>query len=153
MDEPRLAVLTAVPRCADAGVYLVKGGDSFFDGRQSMHSSDSEMRNQDAGFDDDREGDPGEQLEAEIERADYAFGSESFGTTVEEELRGESLDQRLAEERPSAAPVETAYVIEDADEPDVESELIGEASLEHDPFLAPEEAAVHVRNEDPRQNG
>ena len=33
-------------------------------------------------------------------QADHAFGAESFGTTVEEELAGESLDQRLAEERP-----------------------------------------------------
>ncbi|MDP9226899.1 MAG: hypothetical protein M3P18_24260 [Actinomycetota bacterium] len=113
-----------------------------------MESSDSETRDQDAGFDDDQEGDPGEELEAMIEQADHSFGSESFGTTAEEESRGESLDQRLAEERRGEAPVDSALVIEDSDDPDEESEMVGEASLEHDPFLAPEEAAVHVRDED-----
>ncbi len=118
-----------------------------------MESSDSEMRDQDAGFDGDAEGDPGEQLEALIERADRPFGTESFGTTAEEESRGESLDQRLAEERYAQAPIDAGLVIEDSDEPDEESEMLGDASLEHDPFLAPEEAAVHVRNEDRRRDG
>jgi hypothetical protein len=113
-----------------------------------MESSDSEMRDQDAGFDDDPEADPGEELEAAIEQADRPFGSESFGTTAEEGSRGESLDQRLAQERQSQAPADTAFVIEDSDQPDEESEMLGDASLEHDPFLAPEEAAVHVRDDD-----
>ena len=108
---------------------------------------DSEITDQDAGFDDDPERDPGEELEAAIEHADRPFGSESFGTTAEEQMRGETLDQRLAEERRSKESEDTAYVIEDADEPDEEKDLVGDASLEHDPFLAPEEAAVHVEDE------
>ncbi len=47
----------------------------------------------------DPEDDPGEDLEVMIELADHAFGAESFGVTAEEQLRGETLDQRLAEER------------------------------------------------------
>ena len=44
-----------------------------------------------------RDADEGDELEATIMRADHAFGAESVGTTVDEELAGESLDQRLAE--------------------------------------------------------
>jgi hypothetical protein len=108
---------------------------------------DPEIRDPDAGFDDDPEQDPGDELEAVIERADHAFAAESFGTTAREEAAGESLDQRLAQERSDHAADEAAFVIEDADEPDREGEMLGEASLEHDPFLAPEEAAVHIRKE------
>jgi hypothetical protein len=112
--------------------------------------SEADMTDQDAGFDDDPQADPGEELEAAIEHADHFSGSESFGTTAEEGVRGESLDQRLAEESRDEELVDTAVVIEDADEPDVESELVADASVEHDPFLSPEEAAVHVIEEDPR---
>jgi hypothetical protein len=113
-----------------------------------MDPSDPEMRDQEAGFDDDPEEDPGERLEAAIEQADRAFASESFGTTAEEGSQGESLDQRLAEERPSWAPIDGAVVIEDSDQPDEEGEMVGDASVEHDPFVSPEEAAVHVQDED-----
>lgn len=99
--------------------------------------------------DDDPEGDPGEELEAMIEQADHAFGSESFGTTAEEQERGESLDQRLAEEQPSRPTVDAELAIEDTDEPDDESELVGDASIEHDPFAAPEEAGMTVRDDAP----
>lgn len=115
-------------------------------------SDDPEIGDPDAGFDDDPERDPGEELEAVIERADRPFAAEAFGTTAREESAGESLDQRLAEERSGEAVDDAAFVIEDADGPDEESELIGEASLEHDPFLAPEEAAVNVRDEDDDQD-
>jgi hypothetical protein len=117
-----------------------------------VESSDSEMRDQDAGFDEDPEQDPGERLEAAIEQADHPLGSESFGTTAEEGSRGESLDQRLAQERPSEAPTDAALVIEDSDDPDEEGEMVGDASLEQDPFVAPEEAAVHVREDDSRRD-
>jgi hypothetical protein len=121
-----------------------------------MESSDSDMKDQDAGFDDDPEADPGEELEAVMERADRPLGTESFGTTAEEQVRGETLDQRLSEERREGqrdqAPVEDAVVIEDADEPDEEAELVGDASMEHDPFTAPEEAAVHVQEDRSRDN-
>ncbi|HET7483656.1 MAG TPA: hypothetical protein VFK89_12440 [Actinomycetota bacterium] len=108
---------------------------------------DPEMRDQDGGFDDDPSADPGEQLEAMIEHADRPFATESYGTTAEEETRGESLDQKLAEERPERQTVDSAYVIEDADAPDEEAELVGDAALERDPFLSPEEAAVHIEDE------
>jgi hypothetical protein len=113
-----------------------------------MGSSDSELQDPDAGFDEDPEADPGERLEATIEQADHPLGAESFGTTAEEESRGESLDQRLAQEWKGDEPVDSALVIEDSDSPDEESEMVGDASLEQDPFLAPEEAAVHVVDED-----
>src|SRR5205823_4475824 len=47
-----------------------------------------------------QDADEGDELEAEIMRADRAFATESVGTTAEEALEGETLDQRLAEERP-----------------------------------------------------
>jgi hypothetical protein len=116
-----------------------------------MEPSNAEMTDQDAGFDEDPESDPGEQLEAVIEQADHPFGSESFGTTAEEGSQGESLDQRLAQERQGPASTDTALVIEDSGEPDEESEMVADASLEHDPFLAPEEAAVHVVEDEDRR--
>jgi hypothetical protein len=115
-----------------------------------MTSSDGEMTDQDAGFDDDPQRDPGEQLEAVIEHADRPLGSDSFGTTAEEGARGETLDQRLAQERQGGEPTDVALVLEDSDGPDEESEMIADATLEHDPFVAPEEAAVHVMDEDRR---
>jgi hypothetical protein len=116
-----------------------------------MESSDGDMTDQDAGFDENPERDPGEELEAVIEQADRPFGSESFGTTAEEEARGETLDQRLAQERQGGEPTDAALVLEDSGEPDEESELIADGSVEHDPFVAPEEAAVHVIDEDRRR--
>ena len=94
---------------------------------------------------EDLDEDPGEELEAMIEQADRPFASESFGTTAEEQEVGESLDQRLAEERPSRPNVDSTLAIEDFDAPDDEKELVGQASVEHDPFVAPEEAAMTVR--------
>src|SRR5690349_21782084 len=86
--------------------------------------------------------DPGEDLEAMIEQADRPFASDSFGTTAEEQEEGESLDQRLAEEAPSRSTVDSTLSIEDVDAPDDEPELVGEGTIEHDPFVAPEEAAM-----------
>jgi hypothetical protein len=111
-------------------------------------SDDDRGEGSDPDLGDDAD-DSGDELEAAIEQADRPFGSASFGTTAEEQLEGESLDQRLAEERPSRLPVDEAFVIEDADGPDEEAEMLGEASLEHDPFTAPEEAAVRVRESAP----
>ena len=93
--------------------------------------------------------DPGEDLEAMIEQADRPFASESFGTTTEEQGEGESLDRRLAEERPSRSPLDTELAIEDFDAPDEEKQLVGQASFEHDPFVSPEEAAMTVRDTAP----
>jgi hypothetical protein len=93
--------------------------------------------------------DPGEDLEAMIVQADRPFASDSFGTTAEEQGEGESLDQLLAEERPSGPALDSALELEDVDAPDDEPELVGEGGIEHDPFVAPEEAAMTVRDEAP----
>jgi hypothetical protein len=98
---------------------------------------------------EDLDEDPGEELEAMIEQADSPFASESFGTTAEEQLEGESLDQRLAEERPSTPPLDLQLAIEDFDTPDEEQQMVGLASLERDRFVAPEEAAMTVRDRAP----
>ena len=93
--------------------------------------------------------DAGEGLEAMIEQADHAFGAESFGTTAEEERRGESLDQRLAEERPERRRSDTELAIETTDEPDDEAQLVADATIEREAYVAPEESAMTVRDTAP----
>jgi hypothetical protein len=112
------------------------------------NSEDSVRQYRDAEGAEDPDEDPGEELEAMIEQADR-FASESFGTTAEEQEEGESLDQRLAEEWPSREPLDVQLAIEDFDAPDDEQQLVGRASFEHDPFVAPEEAAMTVRDTAP----
>ena len=112
-------------------------------------SEDPQPPDRDAEGGEDSDEDPGEDLEAMIEQADHPYASESFGTTAEEQEEGESLDQRLAEERPSRSPLDTQLAIEDFDAPDEENQLVGQASFEHDPFVSPEEAAMTVRNTAP----
>jgi hypothetical protein len=101
---------------------------------------------QEAGDGGDVDGDPGEWLEARIEQADRPFASESFGTTALEQKRGESLDDLLAEERPTRSADDVAFALEDLAEPDQEDQLVGEGSFERDPFVAPEEAAMTIRS-------
>jgi hypothetical protein len=99
---------------------------------------------------DDAWGDgSGEGLEEMIEHADRPLGTESFGTTADEQERGEPLDSRLAEERADRPIRDASLGIIDQDVPDEESELVGEAVGERDPFVAPEEAAMSVREEAP----
>ena len=109
-------------------------------------SEDSRGPDRDAEGGEDPDEDPGEDLEAMIEQADRPFGGESFGTTAQEQEEGESLDQRLAEERPSREPLHVQLAIEDFDAPDDEKQLVGRASFDHDPFVAPEEAAMTVHD-------
>lgn len=97
----------------------------------------------------DQEDDPGEDLEAMIERADHAFAAESFGTTADEQTRGDSLDRRLSQEQADAPPLDVELAIEDLDTPDAEGQMIGEAVLEREPHVSPEEAAMTVRNTAP----
>ena len=97
----------------------------------------------------DPQDDAGEAYEAMIERADHAFAAESFGTTVEEELRGEGLDRRLAQERPDPPTRDTELAIEDGDAPDHEPKLVARATLEREPYVSPEEAAMTVRDSAP----
>jgi hypothetical protein len=99
----------------------------------------------DDGWDDGS----GEELEEMIEHADHAFGTESFGTTADEQERGEPLDSRLAEERTDKPILDDELGIIDEDVPDDESEMVGEAIGERDPFVAPEEVAMSVRDEAP----
>jgi hypothetical protein len=112
-------------------------------------SDDPQPSARDIDGSEDLEEDPGEGLEAMIEQADRPFASESFGTTAEEQEEGEPLDQRLEEERPDKPPLDLQLAIEDFDVSDDEKEMVGQASLEHDPFVAPEEAAMTVRDKAP----
>jgi hypothetical protein len=96
-----------------------------------------------------RDADEGDELEAAIMQADHAFGTESVGTTVEEELAGESLDERLAEERPDRPSIDEALSVVDEGLSDDEDELVGDAVIERDEFASPEEAALSVRDEAP----
>ena len=112
-------------------------------------SGDNDLPSWDAYGGGDPEEDPGEELEALIEHADRPFAAESFGTTAAEEEEGESLDQRLSEELPDCRISDVQLAIEDDAAEDDEGELIGEASLEHDPFVSPEEAAMTIRKRAP----
>jgi hypothetical protein len=112
-------------------------------------SDESQWADHDDEGGQDPEADPGEDLEAMIEQADRPFGTESFGTTAEEQEEGESLDRRLREEQPSRTPDNRQLAIEDEDVPDEEDELVGTADLERDPFVSPEEAAMTVRDRAP----
>jgi hypothetical protein len=84
------------------------------------------------------EGDDGEELDAEIMRTDWPFGAELRGTTAEEALADESLDQVLARERPGRPPTDEALSLLDDVEPDVEGELVSEGTFEEDAFASPE---------------
>jgi hypothetical protein len=112
-------------------------------------SEDSQPHAWDVDGSEDPEEDPGEELEAMIEQADQPFASESFGTTAEEQAEGEPLEERLAEERPVKPPLDSQLAIEDFDAPDNEKDMVGQASLEHDPYVAPEEAAMTIRDTAP----
>jgi len=90
-----------------------------------------------------------DELEAEIMRADRPFGSDRRGTTPEEALEGESIDDELAQERPERAATEEAVGLEDDGDPDVEGQLASDDSIEEDEFVSPEEAALTIRDEAP----
>ena len=96
-----------------------------------------------------RDADDGDELEAAIMQTDHAFGAESVGTTAEEGLQGESLDQRLAEEQPERPVVDATLSVVDEGVVDDEIELVGEAVTQRDEFASPEEAAMSVRDDAP----
>lgn len=102
-----------------------------------------------AGSDDEWDDGSGQGLEEMIEHADRALGAESFGTTADEQERGEPIDSRLAEERTDSPLLDAELGIIDEDVPDDESEMVGEAIGERNPFVSPEEAAMSVRDEAP----
>jgi hypothetical protein len=91
----------------------------------------------------------GEELEAEIMRADHAFDVEADGTTAEEQRQSLSIDDALARERPEASVTDAAVVLEADGEPDVEDELVAEGFAEEDEFASPEDAAISVRDRAP----
>lgn len=91
---------------------------------------------------------------------------EGFGTTVEEQLRGESFDQRLSQEEPDLDP-DAEWTEEDLDDGEVgnrrsgrlvdpdrgigednTSELVGEDIGIDGAAASAEEAAVHIVEED-----
>jgi hypothetical protein len=96
-----------------------------------------------------RDADESDELEAAIMQTDHAFGAESVGTTVEEELAGESLDQRLAEERPERPSIDETLSVVDEGPADDEKDLVADAVIERDEFASPEEAALSVRDSAP----
>lgn len=96
-----------------------------------------------------RDADESDELEAAIMQTDHAFGAESVGTTAEEGLEGESLDQRLAEERPERPSIDEALSVVDEGVSDEEDELVGEAVTQRDEFASPEEAAMSLRESAP----
>ena len=96
-----------------------------------------------------RDADDGDELEAAIMQTDHAFGAESVGTTAEEGREGETLDQRLAEERPERPSNDEALSVFDEGLSDDESELVGDAVTQRDEFASPEEAAMSVREDAP----
>jgi hypothetical protein len=96
-----------------------------------------------------RDADDGDELEAAIMQTDHAFGAESVGTTAEEALQGETLDQRLAEERPERQSIDEALSVVDEGPSDDEIELVGDAVTQRDEFASPEEAAMSVRDDAP----
>jgi hypothetical protein len=96
-----------------------------------------------------RDPDEGDELEAAIMQTDHAFGAESVGTTAEEGLEGESLDQRLAQERPDRPSLDETLSVVDEGVSDDEDELIGETVTQRDEFASPEEAAMSVRDRAP----
>jgi hypothetical protein len=96
-----------------------------------------------------RDADESDELEAAIMQTDHAFGAESVGTTAEEGLEGETLDQRLAEERPERPGIDEALSVVDEGLSDDEIELVGDAVTQRDEFASPEEAAMSVRDNAP----
>ena len=95
------------------------------------------------------EEDDGEELEAEIMRADHAFGADLRGTTPEEAMTGLSLDEALEREQPEGRTIDEVLAVEDDGVPDEEGELVGEGSMVRDEFASPEEAALSVRDAAP----
>jgi hypothetical protein len=114
-----------------------------------MGNVEDRERPSDAGSDEGWDDGSGQALEEMIEHADRALGTESFGTTADEQERGEPIDSRLAEEATDRPLLDTELGIIDEDAPDDESEMVGEAIGERNPFVSPEEAAMSVRDEAP----
>ena len=120
---------------------------------------DSDALDQDAIFDE-----PDETLDSGYSPPE-SYRGEGFGTTADEALQGESLDERLRQEEPDTDPY--AEVGEDLDDgevgsqragrlvgpdegfgEDTEKDLVGEDVGIDGAAASAEEAAVHVIDED-----
>jgi hypothetical protein len=111
------------------------------------------MNDEDPRLEDDDEAES-DELEAEILRANRPFASDRWGTTPEEEVAGEGLDRALAEEEPDDPAAgdgvsDDGLEIVDDELTDDVKELVDDAVPERDPFLAPEEAALTIRDDEP----
>jgi len=73
------------------------------------------------------------------------MGTESTGTTAEEQRRGPSLEERTRQA--GGRRDDRGVTLEEEDRPDDEPELVGDEAPD-DP-TSPEEQAVHVRDEAP----
>jgi len=91
----------------------------------------------------------GEELEAEIMRADHPFGMDLRGTTEEEALADLSIDEALARERADGRIVDEVVAVEADGVLDEEAELVADGSLERDDFASPEESALSIRGTAP----
>jgi hypothetical protein len=91
----------------------------------------------------------GDELEAEIMQANRPFAVDRRGTTAEEAVEGEGLEEALDQERPEGPTTDEALGLEDDGVPDEEDELVAEGSIEMDEFASPEESALSVRDEAP----
>jgi hypothetical protein len=98
------------------------------------------------GSDESVQPDDEEELEDLIEGLDRPMGTEALGTTAAEQRRGPSLEERTREGGERRQGDEGVTLAEE-DEPDDEPELVGEEAP--DEARAPEERAMHVREEAP----
>lgn len=101
---------------------------------------------------DMREMDPSEAADGETDPQTLAdppersMAVEGFGTTAEEEERGESLDERLRQEDQGLAddqPLGRLVDVESEDQPDITPELVGRSIPQDQRDLSAEEAAIH----------
>jgi hypothetical protein len=113
---------------------------------------------------DSLEGDEGDDpLDEGIDAGERYVAAERFGTTLEEEREGESLDQLLAEEEPDVDPYQAAAASRDYGvdrpagrlvEPDEgaheteEADLVGSDVGYDGGSDSAEESAVHIVDED-----
>jgi hypothetical protein len=95
------------------------------------------------------DGDDGEELEAEIMRADRPFGADLRGTTACEALAGDSLDQGLAQELPERPPVDESLPSATTASRTSRASSSRKARLRRTGSRLPEEAALSVRYEAP----
>ena len=101
---------------------------------------------------DMREMDPSEAADGETDPQTLAdpperpMAVEGFGTTADEEIRGESLDERLRQEDQGSSAdhqAERLIDIESEDQPDVTPELVGHSVSQDERDMSAEEAAIH----------